>query len=537
MVACETVCAGNRELKTQQRGLINVSAELLSSLGPTHCPAPTSFVWVIPRPRILQHIWGLGLPFYHKPCICNELVALSNRVLSPTESVTAVGHQKLKELKRVAIDIGRSIEVEPLSMQSFIDGVKVPGKRKIYARAAEDLKRRDLNLGELELEMFIKSEPVHGESKDCRAIQFTKPHYNILFGVFNKPIENLLGKMPWANGFGPATPPGRLVAKGLNNIQRGALIFKKWKRFKNPCVVGIDASRFDMHVDLPWLDVEFALYLAAYSHDKHLHSLLRWQKHCRGRSKNGIRYRPGGGRASGLPNTGSGNSIICVVLALGFLTKLGIPFDFLCDGDDALIFVEAVDLNKLDGFASYCANLGFAMKVEDPVYSMELIEFCQCHPVEVRKDKWIMVRDPKRAIYRGCMSNTSMSTVLEAEQTMWAIGSCELALHSGVPIMQEYAMFCLRNGIKPSERKLELIRHKLSHQYWNLPHSTEPRPVTLDARLTFAEAFGVPISEQLLIEESYRRSTFKMTRVNYEVPALDTGAGEVYQSDSAVYIL
>lgn len=536
-----TVCARKRKIarpKAEMRGLLDVSQDALDSL--RHAPHclnhDQKYVWCIPRPRILKWLWGLGIPFFHSNCKCNEIIAISNRALSPLESITEEGEKHLVRIRSAALRLGRSLSVVKLSRRSFVLSVKVPGKRKIYERAKVYLDKFGLDLGNTRLSTFVKGEQVHGESKDPRPIQAASPEYNIELGCYNKPIEELLGKLRWNIAF-PGAPTGRLIAKGLNNVQRGALISKKFHAFNNPVVIGIDASRFDMHVSRDWLKVEFEIYKGAYQHDPYLSSLLRWQLGPRGRTSKGVRYTLNGGRCSGVPNTGSGNSFVCCFLTLNYLCSRGIKFDFLCDGDDALIFLEEEDLHHLGEFPEYCASLGFRMVIEAPARSLEDIEFCQSRPIEVTPGKWVMVRNPKRALYRGAMSQTSMATVIEAKQTLWAIGSCELALHSGVPVMQEYALWCLRNGVKPSQRKLEMIKTKLSHNYWTLPKSQEPKPISIGARITFANAFGIPLAEQLMLEQAFRSSDFTMSGVVDELPTEDTGAGEVFSVDDKIYVL
>jgi hypothetical protein len=226
-----------------------------------------------------------------------------------------------------------------------------------------------------------------------------------------------------------------------------------------------------------------------------------------------------------------------VFLAFSFFEGKNLHWDFLCDGDDALIFCEADDLGWQEDFARHCASLGFKMAIEEPVMELDQVEFCQAHPVEVTHDKWVMVRNPVRAIYRSAMSNTSMATVPEALQTLWAIGSCELALHAGVPIMQEFALYCLRNGVKPSNQKLDLMRYKLTYQYWELPKNNKPYPVTAFARASFASAFGISVAEQLLIEKSFATTNFKLHGKVLAPEPVDLGAGEVYVNSDAVYIL
>lgn len=501
------------------------------------CTDQTKYVWCIPRPKILQHLWSLGLPYAHKSCPCNELVSLTNRVMAPERNITITGKSILKRFRGVAKSIGMAVGGVKLTRRSFLDAVKIPGKRKVYAKAVEELEKFGWDYADGLLSSFVKVESIAEESKDPRMIQARSPQYNVELGCFLKPIEHRILKLDFAKFFGFG-PHGRVIAKGLNNVQRGTLIRKKFERFSHTAIVGIDASRFDMHVSLPILKMwEHAIYLAAYGDDRYLQLLLRWQQVNAGRTRGGWRYTAKGGRASGDQNTGLGNSLITIFLAFSFFADKDLEWDFLCDGDDALIFCDADDLGWQEEFEAHCSDLGFKMAIEEPVFEMDQIEFCQSHPVEVTHLKWVMVRNPKRAIYRAAISNTSMSTIPEALQTLWAIGSCELALHAGIPVMQEFALYCLRNGVKPTGRKLDLMRYKLSYQYWELPKHNKPYPVSPHARASFASAFGISISEQLVLERAFATTNFKLQGVYHAPEPVDLGAGEVYVNSDSVYIL
>jgi len=458
--------------------------------------------------------------------------------MSPSEEITAVGRRLLDRFSKVADSIGRAVSGVKLTRRSFLESVKIPGKKRIYEKAVEELNRWGWDFLDGKLSSFVKVEPVAEESKDPRMIQARSPQYNVELGRYLKPLEHKVLSLDFSKHFGFG-PSGRIIAKGLNNIQRGRLIQRKFDDFCQTSVVGIDASRFDMHVGLPMLRAwEHRIYQAAFKNDEYLVRLLKWQQVNSGKTRGGWRYTAKGGRASGDQNTGLGNSLITVFLAFSFFAdRPHMKWDFICDGDDALIFCEADQLGWQDEFALHCAHLGFKMAIEEPVYELDQVEFCQAHPVEVTHGKWVMVRNPVRAIYRSCMSNTSMATIPEALQTLWAVGSCELALHAGIPIMQEFALYCLRNGVKPTEKKLDLMRYRLTYQYWELPKNNRPSPITPFARASFASAFGIPIADQLILEKAFRTTNFKLEGKLLSPEPVDLGAGEVHVNSDSVYIL
>jgi hypothetical protein len=81
---------------------------------------------------------------------------------------------------------------------------------------------------------------------------------------------------------------------------------------------------------------------------------------------------------------------------------------------------------------------------------------------------------------------------------MATIGRCELALHLGVPVLQEYALALIRNGDSVYDLKYVSVGfHYLSaKEHFN----KEPQPIQLCSRLSFEEAFGISIAEQIWME-------------------------------------
>lgn len=112
-----------------------------------------------------------------------------------------------------------------------------------------------------------------------------------------------------------------------------------------------------------------------------------------------IKYKVDGCRMSGDMNTALGNCMIMCALVWTFMTDLRRtsgecpPFEFVNNGDDVVLFVEQRDSSLvLDQLPQWFLEMGFTMKVEDPVFRLEHIEFCQMVPLEVKPGDWTMVR-------------------------------------------------------------------------------------------------------------------------------------------------
>lgn len=524
------MCSRRRELKTITRGAIDwssVSEHLVARHLPGRgCDKRRPLVVTVPKPRVFKIMWEFPEVHFHRTCECNELVALNNRFLSPAKKFNYRAGQQLTRLVDTLCSELSRFAMEPLSRQTFAESSLVPSKRKLYIKAAENLSLHGWRDEYATISMFQKVEPVHGESKDPRAIQGRTPEWTVELGRFIKVIEKFLTNLDWSTVF-PWAPPGRMWAKGLNHLQRAKLLRAKADRFVDPVFIDIDASKFDMSVEKQWLLLCHRIYVALIKGDvKTLKKLLVHQLRNYGVSRHGIRYKRDSGRSSGDPDTGCGNSLINVTGHVAFFELLEVKWDFLCDGDDGLLILERVDLHVMESYTSFWEAVGFDMKVGDIVDQFELISFCQTRPVEVMPGKWIMCRDPVRVVQRSLYTHT-MRREVEIERLMWSVGTCELSIHSGIPILQEYALWCIRNGRKPSDRQhIEFVQTQ--HQYWTLPNSGQQKPVSATARCSFERAFGIPPNEQLLIERQLRLDNFTLSEPPVEVfPARDTGAGPV----------
>jgi hypothetical protein len=527
-----TVCARNRKLNELKRGTH------IEGYGDESDCTPNKYRYkYLTKPRKVDDLLGLSVPYAHRPCCHNELVALHNRVMSPPFSVDWVGRRRIKiatELVRVSL-VG--VHLVKLSRRAYVDSVKNSSKKNRYENALINLIRHGLVDSDGKVELSIKVEPIDGivkGSADPRPIQARSPEFNIEYGRFIKPIEKYLVKHKYAAAFG-LKQNGRNFAKGLNNVQRANLIRQKFVRFREPVVVGVDASRFDQSVDKPWLESTHDTYQSLFCEDDELITLEQCQLSNRGRTRKGYRFRSKAGRASGDQDTGLGNSDITSKSIGEYLRRRQIDGDWLCDGDDALVFLEKDELVKMQYFAHDMQHMGFKMTIEQPVYDMEDIEFCQCKPVEVRPDKWVMVRKPRRAIQRALSSNTTMGNIKQALKVMYAVGMCEGALHAGIPIMQAFASWCRRNGQKCSDKMIRLLVER-NHSYWELPKTKIlEMPIHDVARESFSRAFDIAHNLQREIELIFETHNYvDWSEIDGPEP-LDPGYGKIEIDSLLVY--
>lgn len=96
---------------------------------------------------------------------------------------------------------------------------------------------------------------------------------------------------------------------------------------------------------------------------------------------------------SGDMNTALGNVLIMCMLIKAYMDTKGIKYRFVDNGDDAVVILEKKHQHLMNDLPKWFLEMGFNMKVEQPVYEMEHIEYCQCHPVQLDVGEYTMVRN------------------------------------------------------------------------------------------------------------------------------------------------
>lgn len=357
----------------------------------------------------------------------------------------------------------------------------------MYIKALENLKMTGLMYKHGIVKMFVKPDRYPADDileKDPRAIQYRSPEFNLEFSRYVKSFEHAIYstlKMGVCSNT-------RVIAKGLNNYQRAALIMEKAAHFDDPIFILLDHSRFDSTINVEHLKSTHKKYQRAF-HSRTLQKILNFQLVNVGYSKHGIKYRARGTRMSGDADTGCGNSMINadVLWAYFKFSKIR-KYDFILDGDDSIGFIERADLsllnNKLFGY------MGFDTKFQI-VDNIHQAEFCQSRLVLTTPP--VMVRNPVRAFSHGQCCRRSYAP-FQYRQWLAAVGECELSLNQGVPLLQSYG-----------QQLADLSTVKLYDEDYRWKMETHEKksksiPITQEARVSFYEAWGVPIHLQEIIE-------------------------------------
>jgi hypothetical protein len=292
------------------------------------------------------------------------------------------------------------------------------------------------------------------------------------------------------------------IAKGFNIYQTGDIIKCKWDLFKDPCAVSLDASRFDQHVSVEALKWTHSIYQTFCPEDEFkllLSDLISNVGY--GKARDGkVKYTKVGGRMSGDMDTALGNCLLMTAMTYSYCKSRGISHEVIDNGDDITVFMDKSDLEKFnDGVMDWYEELGFKMKVEQPAFVIEEIEFCQMHPV-FDGVEWRMVRNLS-SLAKDLVCTTGQKQV---ESWIKAIGDGGISLTAGLPVYQEFYQWLRRFG---SGRKNKVNRWTLftSSGFFRMSSlvTRDPKPVTPEARESFNRAFGMPFNVQETLERMY----------------------------------
>jgi len=395
----------------------------------------------------------------------------------------------------------------PVEREQFVQHYK-GRKRVVYEKALESLGRKDFSVKDSYVKVFIKYEKtLFTPQKDPvpRVISPRSPRYNIELGCFTQPIEERIFE---AIG---SVMGSRTVMKGLNARDSARAIIRKWQTFKDPVAVGADASRYDQHVSAAALRWEHCIYDMCFRNkrdNKRLHRLLEMQVNnkCFGTVGNGsLRYETTGVRMSGDMTTSLGNCINMCAMAFAYAKHVGVDIQLANNGDDCVYFMERKDLAKfMRGVTDWFLDMGFTMVLEDPVYDIEKVSFCQTSPVWVGPGAfdYIMVRDPRVAVAKDSVATQPLQTRKEFFGWIDAVGKGGLSLTGGLPVWQAFYTMYISSAKGEARSKVD------SGWGWGVRQlgknmSRTAQPIHPRTRASFYLAFGITPREQLCIEEVY----------------------------------
>lgn len=387
-----------------------------------------------------------------------------------------------------------------LSHQQVVDRY-TGAKKALYHRAMLSLAREPLTRKDSRLTSFAKYEKQDTE-KASRIINPRSPRYNLVLGTFlkhaEKPFFRAINK-----AFGARTRS--TVIKGMNADVSANVILDKWRLFKDPVAIGLDATKFDMHVSVTALEYEHSFYEALFPGNEELRKLLSWQRQNTGTAyaaDGEVAFSMRGTRASGDLNTSLGNCLIMCALVHSFFSELGVPVELCNNGDDCVVIVErAHEENVMGALPTWFTRKGFAMTVEKPVYEFEEIEFCQTRPVLLGTG-WRMVRNHLAVLKKDPICLIPISSQTCFKKWLYAVGECGGTLAAGVPVQQAFYKCMLRHGIRCSDGMRDAVFKGTSALQRIEGLQTHDR-ITPEARVSYYYAFGLTPDQQLSLEQYY----------------------------------
>jgi len=415
-----------------------------------------------------------------------------------------------KRLRSFASQLAKHLpSTTPIGRHEFANLYR--GRRqKVYQQAAESLMTLGVQRRDSFIKPFVKAEKGKPDSAP-RVIQPRSPRYNVEVGRFLKPLEERIYEAI-AGVWGEI-----VVMKGFNARAVARHLRAKWDKYRRPVAIGLDASRFDQHVSQFILTWEHSIWLKCFrnkSDRDELARLLKWQLdnlgfgYCRDGT---LRYRVSGCRMSGDMNTASGNCLIMCALVWAYAKVKGIQCSLVNNGDDCVVIMESRDRERFSvDLTVWFREMGFTMKVEDPVFDFESIEFCQSHPVS-DGEGYVMVRG-LRGFVKDAYSLVPLRSSYMLHTWLASVGDAGMSLTGGIPIWQEYyAAYQRMAGAQSSKRRRRGARYTLDQSAFEtgmmmsaIGMDRRYGHVTDLARYSFWLAFGITPDEQVAIEDVYR---------------------------------
>jgi len=373
---------------------------------------------------------------------------------------------------------------------------KAQSQRKRVARALDNLKRFGWSMNDAVVRMFIKfekapddpSDPPEGKAPRC--IQHRSYEYTTRLAQYLMPLEHKVWN--WNRDFKKAPVEERFFAKKLNSFERARRIVAM-DRFPNTVFLLLDHSRFDAHLTLDKLGMEFAFY-RRFIKSSEFDALLDCQVKniCYGRS--GIKYLSLGRKMSGEYNTSLGDSLINMFMLAYWIRE--IDGELFVDGDDSVVAIDSSSIRKLD--FNYWKRMGMNTKIEQTAL-LEEVEFCQCRPVKL-SGGYRMVRNPDRVMSRSPYTIHTFNDSNSYRKWLASVAAGEYACNEGVPILQEYAFALGRAaGVEHTKGMLGEVLARRPGEHF---HGYNKRPISLETRRSFHLAWGISPTVQLDIEKN-----------------------------------
>lgn len=402
----------------------------------------------------------------------------------------------------------------PIVPMPSVVAAYVGAKRRVYQRALDSLMIDPLTKNDARLTSFTKFEK-QDLQKAPRIINPRNPRYNLVLGKYLKFNEKRFYRGINC-AFGAHTQ--HTVIKGLNVCEAGAVALAKWRRFRDPVGVGLDATKFDMHTSVPALRYEHSFYTQLFPNSPELARILRWQLRNKGTAycdDGRVKFSMPGTRSSGDLNTSLGNCIIMCSLIYAYSRHVGVDVELMNNGDDCQVIFEREHLNLfVSRVEKWFGVYGYRMQVEPPAYEFEQLEFCQSRPVMVCGAP-VMVRNVHSCLKKDPMCLIPIASCHELGYWLRAVGDCGVAISGGVPVLQSFYKLFQRSGRDYSEGFMRNLFKNTSHLERCKGLAAVGKEISACTRVSFFYAFGVLPAHQIALE-----NLFDEMRIDEEIETM-----------------
>nr|WRQ65132.1 RNA-dependent RNA polymerase [Tolivirales sp.] len=439
----------------------------------------------------------------HNNSVANLLRGVGERVLYTDRKLTTcaqplggVFEGRLASYKRrIVRSVGRQ---SPVTRDQFVEFYKGP-RRATYERAVASLVLKPICSRDARLKTFVKAEKINFTLKEDpapRVIQPREPRFNVEVGRYLRPIEHKVYDAV-DDLFGSPT-----IMSKYNSVQTANIIHDKFSSIFGCAVVGLDASRFDQHVSEQALKFEHSVYDGIFNSGE-LRWLLKHQLHNYGFAKGNdgwFKYQKKGSRMSGDMNTSLGNKLLMCMMCKSYLDGLNVPYEFVNNGDDCLVFLARKHLPKLNTLDQYFNDFGFKMKCEPPVFEVEQIEFCQCKPV-LCNGIWRMTRNVRTALAKDCTSVNLGHDIELFRRWLHDVSACGAAFSADLPVLGSFYRMLGRFGVagEYEGHKSEFAAYRSMSKGVHIPYTTPDA----QGRYSFWLSTGINPEQQETIEQYF----------------------------------
>lgn len=406
--------------------------------------------------------------------------------------------ERLQDFKKLLLE--KTARTTRFTLQETVE-TYTGRRRTIYENALKHLTQIGLSRSDAISIAFVKMELVNPE-KAPRCIQPRSPPYNLELGTYIKSCEHQLYK-----GIKKVYGDGPTVMKGYNVSEIGEIARGKWRSFASPVAIGLDATKFDMHVSPAALGWEHSIYLELFDNDPHLAKLLSWQMNNKGVGyclDGKLKYSVEGKRFSGDMNTGLGNCILMSAMIYAYAKTRDVNVKLMNNGDDCVVMMEKTDMARFnEGLDLWFYQMGFRMVAEDPVYELHLIEFCQMHPIEIG-DECRMVRNIPMSLRKDTLSVLGLNNPALREKWCTAVGTGGLNLTGGVPVVQDFYQAYQRIGCMRLSKITDDPTFATGMKLMSKGMTEWFREPDAWTRVQVFEAWGYTPDEQVALENYYK---------------------------------